>query len=109
MLGDTGLSFSDPTAQLLERLERGSTERLPEDASVDPPAGKVAAARYTKPIPSVGDEQPAEKPEPSAAPPAVPPRPRSWSWLDAAVCVLAVSILGLSLWAIRWIAALGRA
>ena len=111
MLGQTGLSYADPTAQLLERLERGATERLPEDASIDPPAGKVAAARYTKPIPSAGDEPPAQKPEPAApaVPPSAAPRPRRWNLLDAAVCVLALSILGLSLWAIRWVAALGRA
>ena len=111
LLGETGLSYADPTAQLLERLERGATERLPEDASIDPPAGKVAAARYTKPIPSAGDEPPAQKPEPAApaVPPSAAPRPRRWNLLDAAVCVLALSILGLSLWAIRWVAALGRA
>ena len=111
ILGETGLSYADPTAQLLERLERGATERLPEDASIDPPAGKVAAARYTKPIPSTGDEPPADKPEPAAAaePPPVASRPRRWTVLDAAVCVVALSILGLSLWAIRWVAALGRA
>jgi predicted component of type VI protein secretion system len=108
LLGETGLSYADPTAQLLERLERGATERLPEDASVDPPAGKVAAARYTKPIPSAGDDPPATKPEP-VAPPAVAQRPRRWNLLDAAVCVLALTILGLSLWAIRWVAAIGRA
>jgi len=32
-----------------------------------------------------------------------------WTLLDATVCLLAISLLGLSLWAIRWVAALGRA
>ena len=108
--GSKGPRTADPTAQLLERLERGATERLPEDANIDPPAGKVAAARYTKPIPSAGDEPPADKPEPAAATPSpAVASPRRWTVLDAAVCVLAISILGLSLWAIRWVAAIGRA
>jgi predicted component of type VI protein secretion system len=107
-LGETELSYSDPTAQVLERLERDSTERLPEDVSVDPPAGRVAVARYTRPIPSAAEE-PAAPSESQAAKPVVPRRLRSWTLLDAVVCVLALSLLGLSLWAIRWVAALGRA
>jgi predicted component of type VI protein secretion system len=108
LLGETSLSCSDPTAEVLERVERESTERLPEDVGVDPPVGKLAAARYTRPIPSAGEEAPAATPEPAAAP-AAPRRVRSWTVLDATVCLLALSLLGLSLWAIRWVAALGGA
>jgi pSer/pThr/pTyr-binding forkhead associated (FHA) protein len=104
LLGETSLLLADPTAEVLERVEKEATERLAEDVSVDPPAGKVAAARYTKPIPSAGDPPPL-----AAAPPGPAPRQRSWSRFDASVCVLALCMLGLSLWAIRWVAALGRA
>jgi hypothetical protein len=107
LLGETSLSCSDPTAEVLERVERETTERLPDDVSVDPPVGKVAAARYTRPIPSAGEQEPAAR-EPAALP-ATPRRVRSWTVLDATVCLLALSILGLSLWAIRWVAALGQA
>lgn len=114
-LGETELSYSDPTAQVLERLERDATEHLPEDESVAPPAGKVAAARYTRPIPSAGEQAPAAAVAPTVAPLSAPkPRkqpgdPAGWTLLDATVCLLAISLLGLSLWAIRWVAALGRA
>jgi predicted component of type VI protein secretion system len=108
LLGETSLVLADPTAQVLERVEKEATERLAEDAPVDPPAGKVAAARYTKPIPSAGDPAPAPAtPEPSVA--SVPPSQRSWTTFDASLCVMALCILGLSLWAIRWVAAIGRA
>jgi hypothetical protein len=105
LLGETSLSCSDPTAEVLERVERETTERLPEDLSVDPPVGKVAVARYTRPIPSAGEQEPAAPPAPLPS----PARARSWTVLDATVCLLALSLLGLSLWAIRWVAALGRA
>jgi len=107
LIGDTSLCCSDPTAEVLEQLEREATERLPEDVSVDPPVGKVAAARYTRPIPSAGEQEPEAPRAPTA--PATPPRARSWTVLDATVCLLALSLLGLSLWAIRWVAALGQA
>jgi len=108
LLGETSLSCSDPTAEVLERVERETCERLPDDVNVDPPVGKLAAARYTRPIPSAGEQEPAAAREPLAAP-TVAPRARSWTLLDATVCLLALSILGLSLWAIRWVAALGGA
>jgi pSer/pThr/pTyr-binding forkhead associated (FHA) protein len=107
-LGETCLTCSDPTARVLERLEREATERLPESAAVDPPAGKPAAARYTRPIPSAGDATPEAEAAPTQTQ-APTPRRRSWTLFDAVVCVLALSMLGLSMWAIRWVAALGRA
>ena len=84
---------------LREYKRKRHFKRTPE------PAGKVAAARYTKPIPSAGDPPPA-----AAAPPApvAAPRPRSWTSFDAGVCLLALCVLVLSLWAIRWVAAIGR-
>lgn len=107
LLGETSLVLADPTAQVLERVEKETTERLAEDAAVDPPAGKVAAARYTKPIPSAGDPPP---PAAAAEPiPSLPARQRSWTPFDAGVCMLALCVLALSLWAIRWVAAIGRA
>jgi hypothetical protein len=42
LLGEASLVLADPTAEVLERVEKESTERLAEDVSVDPPAGKVA-------------------------------------------------------------------
>ena len=44
---------------------------------------------------------------PAAAPPR--PDPRGWSRTDAIVFFLALSVLALSLWAIRWLAHLGSA
>jgi predicted component of type VI protein secretion system len=111
-LGELSLSYSDPTAQVLERLEREATERLPDDASVDPPLGKVAAARYTRPIPSEGEAKPEAKPDATLAAVAEAKRAarqRSWNAFDALVCVFALTLLGISLWAIHWVAALGRA
>jgi pSer/pThr/pTyr-binding forkhead associated (FHA) protein len=107
LLGEASLMLADPTAQVLERVEKESTERLAEDVSVDPPAGKVAAARYTRPIPSAGETSP----PPAAVEPerSLTPRHRHWTRFDSGVCMLALCMLGLSLWAIRWVAALGRA
>jgi predicted component of type VI protein secretion system len=119
--GEVQLSWADPTGQVLEQVERDPTERLAEGEAVDPPTtgkgkgkGKAKAPRLVDKIPSAGDQPPEPEPvpEPKRAPgPASSwlPLAGRWTLLDAVVCAIALSVLGLSVWAIRWIAELGRA
>jgi len=119
--GDVGFSWADPTGQVLEQVERDATERLAEGEVVDPPTaargrgkGKAKAAQLVDKIPSAGDLPPEPEPVPEAkrAPgpaPAWLPLAGRWTLLDALVCAIALSVIGISVWAIRWIAELGRA
>ena len=130
-LGGLRFSVSDPTAQILERLEREPTERLAEGAAIDPPSGLSEAADDEEDEEEEADDDAggdADEDEVDeeqderggdlavAAPGAVAAgqsRPRtsggSWTKLDAVVFLLAVSVLALSIWAIRWLARLGAA
>jgi predicted component of type VI protein secretion system len=118
-VGDVQLSWADPTARVLEQVERDPTERLKEGEDVDPPTGKkgkgkAKTAALASKIPSAGDLPPEPElvPEPQKAPrltPAWLPLAGRWTLLDALVCLFALSVIGISLWAIRWIAELGRA
>lgn len=115
-------TFSDPTAQMLDRLEREPTERLPEGAPIDPPSGvedegDAEEDDWEEEAPEEdGDEADVELAAPAApavrrAPRAAPlrePRP-GWTRADALLLLLAMSILALSLWAIRWLSHLGTA
>jgi hypothetical protein len=120
VVGEACLSLSDPTAQMLDRLEREPTERLADDAVIDPPSG----ADEDEQEDDAGEEDgPGEAEETAvdevfgdaaashaADDTALPARPRrSWNQTDAVVFLLALSVLGLSLWAIRWLAHLGSA
>jgi predicted component of type VI protein secretion system len=126
-IGDTRLVLSDPTAQMLERLEREATERLAEDAPIDAPSGSDESDEDDADAESEDDseqdwgEEDEEGEDSSligaggsrstSAP--VPIRrtsgARSWTKVDAIVFFLAVGVLGLSLWAIRWLALIGSA
>lgn len=123
-IGGTPLTLSDPTAQMLERLEREATERLAEDAPIDPPSGSEEADEQDAEAGGEDDSEEdwGEEEEDegasagaapgAAAPPAVPRRSsgaRSWTKVDAIVFFLAIGVLGLSLWAIRWLALMGSA
>lgn len=119
-VGEARLVLSDPTAQMLDRLEREPTERLAEGVVIDPPIGGSGDdAELEGDEEEVGDDDEAE-PTPGvdevfadgaglAASGAPPPVRRGWNRTDAAVFLLALSVLGLSLWAIRWLAHLGSA
>jgi hypothetical protein len=126
-IGDTRLVLSDPTAQMLERLEREATERLADDSPIDPPRGSEEedddesdAEDQDDSGEDWGDEDDGGEDSSvigaggshSASAP-VPIRrtggTRSWTKADAIVFFLAVGVLGLSLWAIRWLAAIGSA
>jgi len=119
--GEVRFSWADPTGQILEQVERDPTERLADGEVVDPPSsakgkgkGKAKAAPLVDKIPSAGDlpAEPEPVPEPKTAPglaPAWLPLAGRWTLLDALVCLFAISVIGISVWAIRWIAELGRA
>lgn len=122
VVGEARLMLSDPTAQMLERLEREPTERLASDAVIDPPSGvseesAAAGAREEEAEEDGAEEDPDDGVDevfgdgsgiqaPDGSP---PPARRSWNRTDAVVFLLALSVLGLSLWAIRWLAHLGSA
>lgn len=123
-LGQLQLAFTDHTLPVLEQLERGPTERLKDGDTIDPPSdGSEAEAEgddedddaeeddEDEEIPSAGDVDPAEAMSELASPePSVRmPRPRSWSLADAVLWLCALSVLALSVWAVHWIAAIGRA
>jgi hypothetical protein len=131
---DVRLVVSDPTAQSLEWLEKGPTERLATDAVVDPPTGTAEAGDET--AEDTGDAEDEDEEDESLAGgeldgnhhdagPAhaaegsgdggragllrAATSEKGWSRLDAVVLFLAVGVLALSLWAIRWLARLGAA
>ncbi len=115
-LGEAQLTLADPTAEMLERLEKEPVERIDPDAIIDPPEGCEDDAAETS---SDGDAQPEEEPHEReadagrrASKPGIPPRSARatasrhsrWTRADAFVLLLAVGVLGLSLWAIQWLA-----
>ena len=118
-VGEVRLVLEDPTAQMLERLEKERTERLADDAIIDPPSG--GEENPEEDDDEGGDEDDEAEAEsdidevfadPDSALPAATALPRpapSWSRADAIVFMLALSVLGLSLWAISWLAHLGSA
>lgn len=112
-LGDAQLTLADPTAEMLERLERGPVERLDPDEPIDPPDGcDELAATDSEGAPSDVDETPRESSRDHetvasrASRPSAPARNGVWTRADAVVLLLALSVLGLSLWAIQWLAGL---
>jgi hypothetical protein len=122
VVGEACLTLSDPTAQMLERLEREPTERLADDAAIDPPSGASGDEEDEE---TDDDEDEETDEDPNGGVDEVfgdgvasqladaTPRPTSarsgWTRADAVVFLLALSVLGLSLWAIRWLAHLGSA
>jgi hypothetical protein len=126
-LGQLRLAFTDHTLPVLEQLERGATERLKDGDTIDPPSNASedededgdadeqdedeGDEDEDAEIPSAGDIDPTDtgveraNPEPSLR----IPRPRSWSLGDAVLWLCALSVFALSIWAIHWIAAIGRA
>lgn len=133
-LGADRLTLADPTAQILERLERGPTEVLGADELIEPPEGVDDEDTEDEPDgdddqdgddQDNGDDEPEEaassafdSPGPARGSSANGLRAKSapsktgaarWTSLDAVVLVLALGMLGLSLWAIRWLAHLGSA
>lgn len=129
-LGGVRLTLADLTAQLLERVERGPTEALGPDELIEPPEGTSADDTEDEPDDeddyddAVGDEP--DDAASSAMDSTGPARDSSagvsrapsattqagaarWTSLDAVVLLLAVGMLGLSLWVIRWLAHLGSA
>jgi hypothetical protein len=129
-LGELRLMLTDPTVEMLERLEKGPTERLADDAIIDPPRrddtaeddGDADESDDDAVEMDTGDDEADEAIAARAAardsgdaragdvpvdrPPAAK---RGWSRFDAVVFFLAVGVLALSLWAIRWLAQLGAA
>ena len=125
-IGELRLKVSDPTAGILEQLERGRTERLADAAAIDPPSGaddedsaddedddasEEEDEAWDDPASAVGDEDVANARSQLAAgaPALAKTTRRGWSRTDAVVFFLAVGMLALSLWAIRWLAQLGSA
>ena len=117
-LGGVRLVVADPTARVLEQLEHGRTERLADDAVIDPPSGGDDSGDEDE------DETPADQGEGedwaeddaagaeaagaagtgadgTALATAVPQRAataqRRWSRADAVVFFLAIGVLALSL------------
>jgi hypothetical protein len=120
VVGEAVLSLSDPTAQILERLEREPTERLAEGAAVDPPSGASDETEDDEDEAEDGDEEDTDEgvdevfgdaaaSQLAADMPLAAGARRRWNRTDAVVFLLALSMLGLSLWAIRWLAHLGSA
>jgi hypothetical protein len=120
VVGEAILSLSDPTAQILERLEREPTERLAEGAAVDPPSGASDETEDEEDEAEDGDEEDtddgvdevfgdAAASQVAGDMPLAAGARRRWNRTDAIVFLLALSMLGLSLWAIRWLAHLGSA
>ena len=120
-LGGPQLTFTDPTAQILDQLERGPTERLSPDEVIDPPEGGEDMAEGD---PEEADDSVAEMGErPSSSGKRAAPSgdsrsarrwaknadPERWTSADALVFLLALGVLGVSLWAIRWLAHFGSA
>lgn len=114
-LGERRLRFVDRTGQLLEQLERGPTERIANDASIDPPRGGPLPSEAETGTPDdtwAGDDAATGTTTPARASGhtrrwASNPGRERWTSGDALVFMLAVSVLGLSLWAIRWLAHVG--
>jgi predicted component of type VI protein secretion system len=112
------LRWTDPVAEVLERVESGPTEHLAPDASVDPPVGvplpRPKPARTPTPRPARA-KAPQSTPEPAPAGAAPRPAfatnagPERWTSADAGVFLLALVVLVASVWAIQWIARLGQA
>lgn len=120
-LGGQHLTFADPTAQILEQLERGPTERLSPDEVIEAPEG---GPEMTDGEPGESDDCVSEMDErPSSLGRGSAPGgdsrsalrwaknadPERWTSADALVFLLALGVLGVSLWAIRWLAHLGSA
>jgi len=126
-IGGARLVTTDPTARVLEQLEQGRTERLADDATIEPPrrsdgdedADADDAEAEDDDAESSRDwsdaEDDAELAPAVAAPLAGSAAPRAgtarsgWSRADAIVFFLAIGVLALSLWAIRWLSQLGSA
>jgi hypothetical protein len=126
---DVQLVVSDPTARILEQLERGRTERMADGAAIDAPSGDDADEEdeddddeakeddedWTEDD-AAGDDAEHDMGASGDAPALASGKPLraktargSWSRADAVVFFLAVGVLALSLWAIRWLAQLGSA
>jgi hypothetical protein len=128
-VGELRLNVSDPTALMLERLEKEPTERLPDGAPIDPPSGAVRAEadeaehdgsdESDDEISDFDDDNSDESIAAAAAardvgaahraPAGAASRNGRWSRLDAIIFFLAVGVLALSLWAIRWLSHVGAA
>lgn len=131
LIGPRRLTYSDPTGEVLERIERGPTERLDPNELIEPPVGEAggeeqdagdADLETDAPELEAQDEVSANgsarvaRTELSGSLASRVRRPAAggapeptWSRGDAFVLLLALSVLGLSLWAIQWIGALGGA
>jgi hypothetical protein len=114
------LVLSDPTAQILERLERDPTEILaadelveaPEDAGCTEEPGEPSELSEEEPSSADalgGDWHGSNANAPAATWPAAKARAGRALSIDAFVFVFALGMLGLSLWAIRWLAHLSPA
>jgi predicted component of type VI protein secretion system len=107
-VGPYELRVDDATGQVLDRLEREQTELLAEDAAIDPPEASDEAG-------DTGELEEFERdPTPSAAEAerlSVGPARRRLpiNSGDALVVLFALGVLGLSLWAIRWLSHFGAA
>jgi hypothetical protein len=133
-LGEMRLLLTDPTAEMLERLEKGPTERLPDHAIIDPPRGAGTSESEDEDDADASDDDDDdadgmdagedETDEAIAARAAagdsgdvrgsisadrVTAAKRKWRRFDAIVFFLAIGVLALSLWAIRWLARVGSA
>jgi FHA domain-containing protein len=131
-VGELSLTLDDPTATILERLERGPTERLADGLVIDPPSGTEGVGDEDEEEEEDGEEEDGEddslesdaddaaSEDDDASDAAIaagaarapsPERARSaprhgWTRADAIVFFLAVGMLALSLWAIRRLALL---
>jgi hypothetical protein len=130
-LGAVRLTLADATAQILERVERGPTEALGPEELIEPPEGTSDDGAEGEPDDDEDeyDDDAGDEPEEAASSgmdstgpargssvalsrarsTANPAGASRWTSLDAVVLALALGMLGLSLWAIRWLAHLGSA
>lgn len=96
-LGETELVYEDPVALALSELEGSEDERMREDDPVDPPTGVpapvVAKASPSLRSPDAGGAPIAQVPRASGA----GSRPSGTRILDVVVALVALTVLGLSL------------
>lgn len=97
-LGKARLIYDDPVRAQLEALENAPDERMQESDVIDPPDGAPAEPSAPAPAP----EEPADPITPSDERPApkskaLAPARSNLPWLDIAVALVALIVLGVSL------------
>jgi hypothetical protein len=99
-VGGNKLVCEHPAADALAELERSPCEPVRPDEVIEPPEPDSAAAPETE-TPPPAEERPA--PAPASAPMVAASSSRGWGLTDAAVVVLALSVLATSIAGLVWL------